>query len=71
MAIKFDISKAYDRVEWEFLYRIMLKVGLDSKWVQIAMETVCTASYSVLINEEPKGFITSSWGIKQEDPLSP
>ena len=71
MAIKFDISKAYDRVEWEFLYRIMLKVGLDSKWVQIAMETVCTASYLVLINEEPKGFITSSWGIKQEDPLSP
>ena len=71
MAIKLDISKAYDRVEWEFLYRIMLKVGLDSKWVQIAMETVFTASYSVLINEEPKGFITSSWGIKQEDPLSP
>ena len=71
MAIKLDISKAYDRVEWEFLYRIMLKVGLDSKWVQIAMETVCTASYSVLINKEPKGFITSSWGIKQEDPLSP
>ena len=60
MAIKLDISKAYDRVEWEFLYRIMLKVGLDSKWVQIAMETVCTASYLVLINEEPKGFITSS-----------
>ena len=71
MAIKLDISKAYDRVEWEFLHRIMLKVGLDSKLVQIAMETVCTASYLVLINEEPKGFITSSWGIKQEDPLSP
>ena len=70
MAIKLDISKAYDRVEWEFLHRIMLKLGLDSKWVQVAMETICTASYSVLINGEPKGFITPSRGIKQGDPLS-
>ena len=35
------------------------------------METVCIASYSILINEEPKGFITPSRGIKQGDPLSP
>ena len=34
------------------------------------METVCTASYSVLINGEPKGFIKPSRGIKQGDPLS-
>ena len=34
------------------------------------METVCTASYSVLINGEPRGFINPSRGIKQGDPLS-
>ena len=28
MAIKLDISKAYDKVEWVFLQRIMLKIGL-------------------------------------------
>ena len=71
MAIKLDIDKAYDRVELEFLCRIMLKLGLDSKWVQLAMETICTSSYSVLINGEPKGFITPSRGIKQGDPPSP
>lgn len=71
MAIKLDISKAYDRVEWGFLRRIMLKIGLPEQWVSLAMETVCTASYSVLINGEPKGFITPTRGIKQGDPLSP
>ena len=34
------------------------------------METVCIASYSMLINGEPKGFIKLSRGIKQGDPLS-
>ena len=35
------------------------------------METVTTASYLVLINGEPRGFITQSRGIRQGDPLSP
>ena len=65
MAVKLDISKAYNRVEWEFLRQIMLKLGFAPKWVHLAMETLTTTSYSVLINGEPRGFITPSRGIKQ------
>ena len=35
------------------------------------METIHTASYSVLINGEPQGFFKPTRGIKQGDPLSP
>lgn len=52
-------------------HTIMLKLGLPEQWVNLAMETMCTTSYSILINREPKGFITPSRGIKQSDPLSP
>ena len=70
-AMKLDISKAYNRVEWAFLRKIVLRLGLSEQWVDLAMETVCTTSYSILINGEPKGFITSSHCIRQSDPLSP
>ena len=50
MAIKLDISKAYDRVKWQFLKKMMLRLGFDEQWVAFAMETIHTASYSVLIN---------------------
>ena len=71
MAIKLDISKDYDRVEWEFLRQIMIKIRLDERWVRLAMQTVCTTSYSILVNGEPKDFIQPTRGIKQGDPLSP
>ena len=64
MVVKLDISKVYDRVEWEFLQRIMLKISLLEEWVNLAMETMRTASYSTLINGEARGLITPSHGIK-------
>ena len=70
MVVKLDISKAYDQVKWEFLQRIMLKLGLSEQWVNLAMETVQSASYSMIINGETKGFIKPSQGIQQGDLLS-
>lgn len=49
----------------------MIKMGLDERWVALAMETVTATSYFVLINGEPKGFIKPTRGIKQGDLLSP
>ena len=64
MAIKLDINKAYDRVEWEFLRKIMLKMGFSDRWVNLAMQGVSLASYSILINREHQGFIHPTRGIK-------
>lgn len=36
MALKLDISNACDRVEWDFLKTIMLKLDFNSNWVNVA-----------------------------------
>ena len=33
MAIKLDMSKAYDKVEWGFIEQIMRKLGFHERWI--------------------------------------
>ena len=71
LALKLDVSKAYDRVEWAFLKGIMTKLGFPEMWIERVMCCVSTPSFSIRINGKSYGNIISSRGLRQGDPLSP
>ena len=68
MTLKLDKSKAYNRVEWMFLEKILLRMGFQESWVALIMECIMIMSYSILVNGEPKGLIKPSRGLRQGDP---
>ncbi|XP_050241207.1 uncharacterized protein LOC126690119 [Quercus robur] len=71
LALKLDVSKAYDQVEWDFLKGMMIRLGFLGVWINRVMSCVSTPSISVRINGKAYGNIIPSRGLRQGDPLSP
>ncbi|KAK3228886.1 hypothetical protein Dsin_000767 [Dipteronia sinensis] len=70
LALKLDMAKAYDKVEWEFVAKIMVKLGFSESWVWRIMGCVTTVTYSFLVNGKVCGSITPTRGLCQGDHMS-
>lgn len=71
MAVKTDMSKAYDRLKWDFIIQVLQRLGFHEKWINLTIQCITTVTYSYLINEAVYGSITPQRGIRQGDMMSP
>lgn len=71
MGLKLDMSKAYDRIEWDFVQVVLLKMGFTSKWVGWVMRCLSSVEFAVIVNGKAGSYFTPTRGLRQRDPLSP
>ena len=71
MAIKIDLEKAYDCVEWSFIRDTLALVKFPKHLISLIMSCVSSSSISMLFNGGALEPFHPSRGIRQGDPLSP
>ncbi|KAJ9685997.1 hypothetical protein PVL29_015067 [Vitis rotundifolia] len=71
LVYKLDIEKTYNNINWNFLMRVMHKMGFGSRWMEWMWRCISTTKFFILVNGVRAGFFPSSKGLHQGDPLSP
>lgn len=71
MALKIDLEKAYDKIEWSFIKKMLVRINLPTNLIDIIMSCVSTVLTSILVNGEAIDPIFPSKGLRQGDPTSP
>lgn len=69
--LKLDFEKAYDKVNWNLLFKYMEMRGFDKKWRDQITQVVTSGTVSVKLNDKIGSYIKTYKGVRQGDPLSP
>ncbi|XP_075499933.1 uncharacterized protein LOC142538505 [Primulina tabacum] len=69
--LKLDMAKAYDRVQWPFLFEVLRHFGFSERVVEMVSACISHCHFSVNINGSLSGFFGSTRGLRQGDPLYP
>lgn len=71
MAIKVDMEKAFDRMQWGFVRRAMEAFGFPARWIQLVLEWISSPRFGLLINGVKSNWISATCDLRQGCPMSP
>jgi hypothetical protein len=68
---KVHFEKAYDNVNWAFLYNIMVKKGFSHKLNDLIFSIISSGKVNIKLNDKLGAYFNIKRGVRQGDPLSP
>jgi hypothetical protein len=71
LALKIDIRKAFDTLDWSFLLKVLRSFGFNDKfcnWIHVILQS---AFLSISLNGKAHGYFNCNRGVRQGDALSP
>lgn len=71
MAIKIDLEKVYDHLNWNFINHRLMSLNLGEDFVNLIISRIKTSSFKVLWNGEKTESFLPSTSIRQGNPLFP
>ncbi|XP_030923019.1 uncharacterized protein LOC115949894 [Quercus lobata] len=70
MAIKLDLQKAYDKVNWKFIQSVLSRFGFRDIFISWITACLSSVSFEVIVNGGKSEQFKPSRGLRQGDPLS-
>lgn len=70
IAVKLDLSKAFDRIYWNFLSTLLHKLNCHSHFIYLLQQCLSTTSIAVRYNHTKTSYFQPSRGLRQGDPFS-
>ncbi|KAM1735540.1 hypothetical protein ACFX12_014001 [Malus domestica] len=70
-ALKVDLMKAYDMVEWDFILSTLMAFNFPPIMINWIHCCISSPKFSISVNGELTRFFASKRGLRQRDPLSP
>jgi mannosylglycoprotein endo-beta-mannosidase len=66
-----DFEKAFDRIEWSFLFEALAKLGFCPQWIRWVSSLYGSASSAIKLNEVEGNTFPLARSVRQGCPLSP